>query len=305
MSNRDWLLLFCLALVFGAAFFFIEVALVDLGVLLTVWARVTVGGLVLAAWVVRRGERFPTGWKIWGALALMGFFNNALAFSLITTAQVHLTGGLTSIFITTAPISSLILAHIFTTDEKITIPKLVGILIGASGVAILIGPRALASLDITSIAQLSALGGAFCYAIAGIIGKKLGHLSSGVAGACSLLCASLWLLPLVLVYDSPFAATWTPSAIGAIAGIGLISTATAYLLYFTLLRSAGATKMLLVTLLAPVSAIGLGALLLGEVVTLQMLGGMGVIFLGLAVIDGRLVAKLRDQSKTATGHRKH
>jgi len=301
MSNRDWLLLIFLALVFGAAFFFIEIALRDIGVLLVVWSRVTLAGLVLTTWVIARGEHIPPlnwdGWKIWGILLLMGLFNNSLPFFLITTAQLQLSGGLASVFVTTAPIFSLILGHIFTHDEKITLPKFIGILIGTFGVAVLFGPGVLSQFDLTSLAQLSAMGGAVCYAIGGIIGKRLAHLSSATAAGLSLLCASVWLLPLVMIYDSPFEADWTQSALGAVLGIALVSTVIAYLLYFTLLRSAGATNMLLVTLLAPVSAIGLGALFLGETVSLQMLGGMGVIFIGLAAIDGRLLKPLRGRGK--------
>lgn len=293
MTNRDWLLLGFLALIFGSAFYFIEVALVDIGVLGVVWARVTLGGLMLTAWAYARGQRLPTSLSLWGLLVLMGFFNNALPFTLITWAQTELTGGLTSLFMSTAPLSSIVLAHFFIEGDKITPQKLIGIALGITGVIVLIGPRALMSLDITNLAQLAAISGAFSYAIAGLIGRRLHHLSNVVASACMLLAASAVLLPFVLVLENPLTEHWTWTATGAIVGMAFFSTALAYIVYFQLLRTVGPSNMLLVTLLAPISAISLGALFLGEQVTIQMLFGAVIIACGLMVIDGRVWRKVR------------
>ncbi len=293
MTNKDWLLLGALALVFGTAFYFIEVALEDLGVLGVVWARVTLAGLILTVWAFARGERFPTSWSVWGLLVFMGFFNNALPFSLITWAQTELTGGLTSIFMSAAPLFTILLAHFVTHDEKITRPKIIGIILGMSGVVILIGPAAVLTLNPSSIWQLAAVSGALCYAIAGIAGKRLHNLSNTVASASMLLAASVMMLPVVLIYDNPIAAHWTTNAMLSIVGLASISTALAYLLYFQLLRTVGASNMLLVTILAPVSAIGLGVMFLDETVTVQMLLGAVVIGAGLMIIDGRVWRKLR------------
>lgn len=287
MTNRDWLLLGILAVIFGAAFYFIEIALEDVGVLLLVWSRVALAGLLLAGFAILRGERFPTAPGVWGLLFVMGFFNNALPFTLITWAQTNLTGGSTAVFMACAPLFTIVLAHFFTDDEKITGQRLLGLALGIGGVIILVGPGVLTSFDASSASQLAAIAGTFCYAIAGIVGKRLKHLTNTVAASSMLLCAAILWTPAVFILDSPFDAHWGFDALYGVIGVALVSTTVAYIIYYQLLRSVGASNMLLVTLLAPVSAITLGVLFLGEHVSMQMVGGAFVIGLGLAVIDGR------------------
>ena len=294
MKGSDWFQLLLLALVWGLSFFFTEICLRDLGPLTLAAGRVSTAALALLALALLTGLRGPQCLADWLALLVMGVINNALPFSLIMWGQTSIDSGLASILNATTPLFTFLLAHLLTADEKITRRGLAGIAIGFVGALVLIGPGALAGLGLQSWAQLAVLGAAVCYACAAIYGRRLRHLSPIVAAAGMTSAAALVLLPLAAAWErpwtaSPDAATWT-----ALLSLGLISTAAAYILYFRILASAGATNLLLVTFLIPIAALLLGTLILGEQITLTALGGMLLIFAGLAVIDGRL---LRRQSR--------
>ncbi|MDP2332069.1 MAG: DMT family transporter, partial [Reyranella sp.] len=226
----------------------------------------------------------------WRQLLVMGALNNALPFSLIFWGQTTITSGVASILNATTPLFTVVVAHIFTRDERMTVRKLVGVLAGLAGVAILIGPDLGGSLW----GQIACLAAALSYAFAGIYGRRFKAL--GVqplqAAAGQLTASAMLILPIMLLAESawpmPSAVTWS-----AVAGLALLSTALAYVLYFRILAAAGATNLLLVTFLIPVTATLLGAVFLGERLELRQFAGMALIGVGLAAIDGRITARLR------------
>jgi drug/metabolite transporter (DMT)-like permease len=294
MKPSDWLQILLLAAVWGLSFFLIEICLRDLHPLSIAAGRVATAAVALVAVARLTGHRLPAHVVEWAPLAVMGLVNNVLPFSLIMWGQTRIDSGLASILNATTPLFTFVLAHFLTTDERMTRRGAVGIAVGFLGALVLIGPGALAGLEAQSLGQLAILGASACYALSGIYGRRLGHLSPIVAAAGMTTASALILLPLAAVLDrpwtaSPDAATWT-----ALAGIGLVSTAFAFILYFRILASAGATNVVLVTFLVPVTALLLGTLILGEHLTLMALAGMALIFAGLAVIDGRLLELFRD-----------
>ena len=195
------------------------------------------------------------------------------------------------------------MAHLLTPDERLTPPKAAGVAVGFAGAVVTVGPDALGGLGAGVTAQLACLAGALTYAFAGIFGRRFRRMGvAPMATAAGQVCAStVLLLPLMLLVDRPWtlatphAATWA-----AVLGVGLLSTALAYVLYFRILAAAGATNLLLVTFLIPVSAILLGALVLGETLLPRHLGGMALIGAGLACIDGRLPRLLLGRGKRGT-----
>jgi drug/metabolite transporter (DMT)-like permease len=291
MKGSDWFQLVLLALVWGLSFFFTEICLRDLGPLSLAAGRVASASLALLAFAWLSGCRLPTRAADWGALALLGLTNNALPFSLIMWGQTSIESGLASILNATTPLFTFVLAHLFTADEKMTRRGLAGIAVGFLGALVLIGPGALTGLGERSWGQLAVLGGAFCYAASAIYGRRLRHLPPAVSAAGMTAAASVILLPVAALVERPWTATPDAATWTALLGIGLVSTAFAYILYFRLLASAGATNLLLVTFLIPVAALLLGIFLLGEQIALTALLGMLLIFAGLAIIDGRLLRR--------------
>jgi drug/metabolite transporter (DMT)-like permease len=176
------------------------------------------------------------------------------------------------------------------------------VVIGIAGVAIMIGGDALRSLGVNVLAQLAVLGAAFCYAVGSVYARRFRNMniSPMATAAGQVMASSAMLVPVMLVVDRP----WTlpmPSlaTIGALIGVAALSTALAYILYFRVLATAGATNLLLVTFLIPVSAIMLGIFILDETLYPKQVFGMLMIALGLSVIDGRVWTFLRRQTLKA------
>ena len=185
----------------------------------------------------------------------------------------------------------MLVAHLFTADEKATPNKVVGVLLGFAGVAVLIGTDFLGEIGRGLVAQLACLAATLCYALAGVWGRRFQRMGIAPTAVATgqLTAAAFVMLPLVLLFEPPWLAA-APSANAwlALTALALFCTSLAYILYFRLLASAGATNSLLVTFLIPVTAILLGALFLGERLEWRSFAGMGLIAAGLAAIDGRL-----------------
>jgi drug/metabolite transporter (DMT)-like permease len=288
MSASDWLLLVLLSVLWGGAFFSAEIALREIPPLTLALARVGIAAAILIVYVRAFGLPLPPFGTLWGSLTLMAVLNNVAPFTLIFWSQTHLTGGLASILNATTPLFTIVVAHFATSDDRITPARLVGLLAGLAGVLIVIGVDVLRELGVHVAAQFASLLAALCYAAAGVYGRRLRGHPPAVLGAGMLLISTLIMLPLAAYVDRPWMLS-KPStdAMAATLALAAVSTAAAYLIYFRILARAGATNILLVTFLIPVSAILLGAVFLGETLEPRHLFGMGAIALGLAAIDGR------------------
>ena len=298
MGVEEWAMLLALAAAWGGSFFFNGVAVRELPSLTLVWLRVAVAAVTLVLLLRLLGSRIPTGGRLWAAFFGMGMLNNVAPFLLIVWGQHHIASGLASILNATTPLFTVLAAHLLTPDEKLTPLKGAGIAVGFVGALAMIGPDALRGLGTEAMAQLACLAGAVSYAFAGIFGRRFKRMGvPPMATAAGQVSASAILLfPVMLLVDRPWTlamphvATW-----GAVLGIAQLSTVLGYVLYFRILAAAGATNLLLVTFLTPVSAILLGALVLGETLLLRHFLGMALIGVGLVCIDGRAPRLLLQQ----------
>ncbi len=295
MTWRTWAMLLTLSLIWGGSFFFQAVALQELPTFTIVVARVGLAALTLLVLLPLLGVSMPRAPKVWGAFFIMGLVNNALPFSLIIWGQATIASGHAAILNATMPLFTVIVAHLVTSDEKVTWQKITGIVIGFLGVAVMIGTDLLQGLGGHVLAQLAILGAALSYAFASTFGRRFNRLGVKpvVVATGQVTASSVMLFPVMLFVDRP----WTLSApslttVLALIGLATISTAFAYILYFRIMEKAGATNLSLVTFLIPPSAIILGILFLGEALLPSQFAGMVIIGLGLALIDGRPLAWL-------------
>jgi drug/metabolite transporter (DMT)-like permease len=296
MSLLDWSLLLALSILWGGSFFFVGVAVAELPPFTIVLLRVAIAALALH--VVLRATRtaMPRDGNTWAAFLGMGLLNNAIPFSLIVWGQTQIASGLASILNATTPLFTVLVAHMLTADERLTGGRIAGVLLGLAGVVVLIGPQALAGLGRDVLAQLAVLGAALSYGFAAIFGRRFKRMGMPPLATATgqVTASSVMLLPAALLIDRP----WQLDAPGfeawaAILSLALLSTALAYVLFFRILASAGAVNLMLVTFLIPVSAIVLGSAFLGEALAPSDFIGMALIGLGLAAIDGRLLARRR------------
>ena len=288
MATADWATLVLLAAIWGGSFFFAKVAVVEIPPLLLVFFRVAIAALILVTVLTATGGLMRLSGKMIAAFFFMGLFNNVVPFTLLFWAQTHIPSGLASILNATTPLFTLLIAHFFTRDDKLTGGRLAGILCGFAGVVVMIGPHLLDQLGSDLMAQLACIGAAMSYGVTAVFGRRFRGLPPMLAAGGQLTASSIMLAPVVAVLYQP----WTmplPSApvLASVILLAAMSTAFAYILFFRILGRNGATNISLVTLLVPVSAILLGALILGEALEPRDFAGFALIALGLAAIDGR------------------
>jgi drug/metabolite transporter (DMT)-like permease len=294
MGRADWAILLILSVLWGGSFFFIGIAIHSVAPLTLVLLRISLASVLLWIWRLIRREPLGLTRAVMPELFVLAVINNVLPFILFAWAQRTIPSGLASILNATTPIWGVIVAHIFTHDERMTAPKVAGVLLGFAGVAVMIGADLLGQLGTDLLAQLGCLVATLCYALAGVWSRRFRRLGVSPVGvaAGSLTAGALMLFPLVLLVEPPWhAAAPDPRAWAALIGLAFFCTAVAYILYFRLLASAGATNSLLVTFLIPVTAILLGTFVLGEQLAPRHFAGMALIGLGLAAIDGRLLRR--------------
>ena len=282
-------MLLSLAAVWGGSFFFVEVALHEVPPLTITLHRVFWAVPALALIVRWQGLAVPRSIGVWGAYFVMGALNNAIPFSLIIWAQVHIDSGLAAILNATTAVFAAVIAGVLLSDERLSAQKLAGAVLGLAGVAFIMGRSALTGLDPRNLAQLAMLGAAVSYSFASVWGKSVLSGQPPLMNAFGMVTASSFLMiPIAVIFDGAPSFSLSLSVWAALLGIAVLSTALAYMLYFATLVRAGAANLMLVTLLIPPFAIVLGAVFLGEQMRPEAWAGFAIIALGFAVTDGRL-----------------
>ena len=289
IDRTDAALLVFLSVLWGGGFVLAGLALRELPPVSVVFGRVAFGALFLLPLVFYFRSTMPRGLAGWMPFVVMGLLNNVIPFALVAAGQTQITSGLASIINATTPLFTVIVTSAFG-EERLTGHKVAGVLMGLAGVVILRGT----DLDVSSaqtIGILLCLGGALSYGFSALWGRRrLQGVPPLTSAFCQVLCSSGMLLVLMLAIDQP----WTFAMPGvttwlSLIGLGIFATSIAYLVFYRILARSGATNVMLVTLLMPVSTIVLAHFVLGETLGLRETIGALVIGAALLVIDGRIV----------------
>ena len=293
IDARDWSLLAVLSILWGGSFFFNGAALRELPPLTLVFLRVALGAAMLLPLLRMQGIGFPDGVAGWKPFVVIGLLNNVVPFSLIVIGQTFIPSGLASILNATTPLFT-VLVMAAAGEESLHVRRVAGVALGLIGVIILRGwgveTRAGQGFGI-----LLCLGGALSYGFAALAARRLLKDSVPLGTATFQLMASTVMMAVVAgVAEQP----WRLAALGvatwsAVLGLAALSTALAYIVFFQIVRRSGASNVMLVTLLIPVTAILLGWLALGEPISAREIAGAVVIGSALLVIDGRALQLLR------------
>ncbi|MGN6144537.1 MAG: DMT family transporter [Mesorhizobium sp.] len=292
MMLADWGQLILLGAIWGGSFFFARVAVAEMHPLVLVLFRVAIAAAALQIYLALRGPSFRLALPHIGLFFLLALTNNVIPFSLIFAGQTELGAGIAAILNATTPFWTLIVANAMTADEKLSWNKLAGIGLGIAGTAVMVGPGVLAGLGGPVWPKFALIGASLSYAFALMVARRLKSVPPPVLATGQLTASTVIMVPVILLTTGPaglFSASVPVWA--AVLGLALLSTAFAYILYFNLVASAGATNASLVTLIVPVSAILLGIAFLGERIEMFELLGMVLIALGLVTIDGRLLIR--------------
>lgn len=277
MTRRHWILMWALALVWGASYLFIKVGLEDVEPVFLVWIRLALAALVLVP-LALRAKAFAGLGDVKGPLVLLALVQVVVPFLLITFGEQHIASSLTGILVASAPIFTALLGMAGFGAERITGWNLAGVLVGLAGVAMLFG------VDLTGDAQallggLMVLAASLGYAIGAIyLRKRLGHLKPIGLAAASMSTSAVILTPAALF----FLPGHLPAADSAasILALGLLGTGVAFGLFYKLIAEVGAAKSSVVAYLAPGFSLAYGASLLSEPVTAGAAGGLALILAG-------------------------
>jgi drug/metabolite transporter (DMT)-like permease len=296
MTRRDWGLIITLAVLWGSGFILIEIGLRSVPPNTLAFARMALAVPPLLLLLKMRKEALPRDIKSWEMLTIVGLLNVVIPFILFYWGMTQISTGLASILNATTPLWGVVAAHFLTRDEKATPARVIGVLFGVAGIAVMIGIDALKGMSSGILAQIACLIATLCYTLGSIYGRRFGQ--SGMTplsiATGQVITSAIILLPIALFTDAPLSLPmpgidfWLSTL-----AMALFSTSLAYYLFFNLVESAGASNSLLVTFLIPIVAVVLGAVFLGERFSVNQGAGVVLIAMGLVLLDGRVLARKR------------
>ncbi len=291
MDGQDWGMLILLSVLWGGAYFFAGVAVKELPPLTVVLARVSLAAIALLPLFWYIGYSLPKTFSGWLPFFGMGLLNNVLPFGFIFAGQTQITVGLSSIINAMTPLFTVVVMASFQ-EERLTAYRVIGVLLGVVGVAVLRGFDGPVDASQT-LGIVLCLAAALSYGFAALWGRRfLAGVPPVMSATCQLICSTLIMAVVVSMVDRP----WTLSAPSqgtmlSLLALAVFGTALAYIVFFKILIRAGASNVMLVTLLIPVTALFLGNVFLGEPIQLKEIAGAIIIGAGLMFIDGRIINK--------------
>jgi drug/metabolite transporter (DMT)-like permease len=291
-SRLDWLIFLALGFFWGSSYLFIKIG-VDHGLqpFTLIMFRLLIGFALLASVVAVAREPLPREPRMYGHLFVMGVINIAIPFGLITFAEriPSIDSSLASVINSAVPLFVIVIAALFLKGETVTVNRLVGLVVGFVGVAILVG------LDVTdlgsanAVGELALIGATVSYAIGNVYAKAHVHgLRPMIPALFQVFFGLLVTGTLAFATERPLAVAWQPEAIFAVVWLGLLGSGVAYLSYFRILQHWGATRTSMVAYLLPVYGIVLGALVLAEPIAPSTLLGAILVIGGIAIVNARI-----------------
>lgn len=248
--------------------------------------------LIIAAlflWVILaiKGEALPKSAKAWYMCFLVGFFGNALPFTLISWGEEVVESGLTAVLLAMMPLSTVLLAHFFTEGDRLTRQRMLGIAFGFSGIVILVGPTVFGGLGGDALHQIAIASAGLSYGLTTVLARNMPAASVLSRSVAIMITASLTMLPLALWFDRPWTLEPSNMAILFAVHLGLFPTAVASLVYLNLITARGAGFMAYINYLVPILGVIWGTIILGEYLTTEILVALGCILTGLFVANYR------------------
>jgi drug/metabolite transporter (DMT)-like permease len=293
MRIRNFLWLLVLASLWGPSFLFIKIAVDEIPPLTMVVGRVGLASMLLLLILRIQGRWLPPFGPIWKHIAIVALVHNALPFTLFAWGEQHIDSALAAILNGTTPLFTILLAHVFTADDRITPPKLLGVLIGFGGVLVLIGPSLFGGVQATALGLLAITVAAALYGVAIVYTRiHLRGLPPLVAPAAQLMLAALYLLPFSLLFEQPFSGgipSWP--ALGAMFALTVFGTALAFVLYYAVMARTSATYVSMVTYMIPVIGVILGVFVLDEQLQWNAYLGCALILGGVMIVNRRQKAR--------------
>lgn len=292
MKTKDWLAFIVLGLIWGSSFLWIKIAVSEIGPVLLVALRLFFGIFALLVVMAFTRPAWPRGLKVWLSLTFLGLINNALPYVLISWGEQYIDSGVAAILNSTTPLFTMLIAHIFLADDRMSAGRFLGLLMGFAGILVLFSRDLLTGFQGSLLGKLAVLVASLSYAFASVYARQTTKgYSPAILAAVPLIGADLLLWAAVPVVEGVggfprLSITWL-----AVIWLGVMGVAAAFLLYFYLLHSVGPTRTVLVTYVFPLVGIILGVVFLNELLDWRLA-------LGAALIIGSIVLVNRTKKET-------
>ena len=281
--NLVWLLI--LGGLWGSSYLFIKVAVGDIPPLTLVAGRLVLAAVIL--WLVLAAVRqpMPRSRRLWAVFAVMGLLNGAVPYSLIFWSEQHITSGLASLLQATMPLFTVLMGHFLMRDERLTLGRVAGVILGFVGVGLLMLPDLRQGAHANLLGELAMVASSVSYAGAALFARsRLRGQPALVSTTGQLTMGAVWIVPLSLLIEGPPRAVPSLPALGSWLGLTILGTAIAYVIYFKLIERTNAAFVSTVTYIIPVFGLILGALVLHEALSLTLLVSLGLILAGVLLV---------------------
>ena len=283
----DYALLLALSMIWGSSFLFIKLGVDTIPPATLTACRLGVAAALMVVIARLAGQSLPRDGRIWTLIAASALFGNALPFTLITWGEETIDSGLAAILMAVMPLSTVLLAHVFTRDEPLTVRKSIGVLLGFIGLIILIGPEKLLHLGDDTVRQLAVAAAAFCYGINALVTKHLLDLPRRALAAGVLLASTIMIIPISLFLESPWNIQPSTISMTSVILLGVVHTAVTTMMMFALIRRQGASFFSQLNFLVPPFGVLWGAMILAERPPANAYVALATILLGIACARGR------------------
>jgi drug/metabolite transporter (DMT)-like permease len=289
----DYLLLLCLATLWGASYSFIRVGVETIPPITFIAARTVIAGALLLAIMRIRAIAMPRDLLTWRRFLFQALMNSVLPFTLIAWAERTIDAGLAAILNSMTPIFTFLLTWLLMRQETARLRKLVGVLAGFAGVTLIVGIGALGGIGGDVVAELAVVAATICYSGAAIFGRKFASLSPLAPAAGSLLCGAVFLVPISLVVDRPWTLEPSAASLGALAGLAICSTALAFVIFFRLVRTLGSVGTTAQAYLRAPIGVAIGVVTLGERLAWSSGLGLLLVLAGVAAMTTQRLPSIR------------
>jgi len=279
----DAFLLVLMGFVWGSAFLPIKVAVFETGTVLLVFLRILTALVPLWIYMVWRGASFPDNRFDWLLLIAMSLLNTVIPFFLLSWAGLHISSGVMALIMGLGPLLSLMVSHVSTHDDRFSMSKLAGMLIGFAGLVLIIGGDALGGVTANLLGDLAVVGTITCYAVASAMVRKVRNTAKEAMATVNMIVSAAVLAPIVFLIETPDITSLSAGAVISILYLGVVTTGIGYLLRFHLVLTVGQTYMSMASYIMPIVGVGLGTIFLNEPLSADIVVALCLILAGFAV----------------------
>ena len=279
----DALLLVLMGFVWGSAFLAIKIAVVETGPVLLVFLRILTALAPLWIYMAWRGASFPDNRYDWVLLIAMSLLNTVIPFFLLSWAGLHISSGVMALIMGLGPLLSLVVSHVSTHDDRFSMSKLMGMLIGLAGLVLIIGGDALGGVTANLLGDLAVVVAITCYAVASAMVRKVRSTSKEAMATVNMIVSAAILAPIVFLVETPALSSLSTGAVISILYLGVVTTGIGYLLRFHLVLTVGQTYMSMASYIMPVVGVGLGTVFLAEPLSANIILALALVLASFAV----------------------